>query len=145
MRAAAMTARASVPLGQRPCDCLDICGDDPAVSTGRASVCQAKIARDREMAEISERMGLERELAMQAAIDCLRFGAEVRQIDSVHWLDITSPMSSAAQVPAAGLARAARYLVLTKRAEQHPTLPNLLRVLPKSGRRSTDRTAATPT
>lgn len=146
-----MTVLASVPLGKRPCDCLDICGDDPAVRTGRAAVCQAKIARDREMAEISERMDLQRELAEQAAIECLRFGAQVRPIDGSDWLDISGDIErlilTEDPVPPAisALARAARYLVLTKRAEQHPTHLYVLRMLPPGGRRSTDRPSATPT
>lgn len=126
-----MTARASVPVVQRACDCLDVCGDDPDVRTGRAAVCQAKLARDREMAEISERMELQPLLAQKGAQMILLLSAQYQHFEGTRWfcLQAAKPGDRLAE----DLANAVRYLLLTKNAERHPTEEHLVRLTTFTG------------
>lgn len=128
LSAAAAVAAVALPKRVAPdrCDCLIHCGDDPWLTDGRAQPCAAKVARDREAAEIQRRFALQRQIADGAAVRSVEFGAPSVWIAGLQWFDTAVP--STAQ-PAAEVARAAEYLVLRRMAEQHPHKPHLVRIL----------------
>lgn len=125
----------------RPCDCLDRCGDDPDMHTGRVAVCARKRQRDRELAEAAERLHLQHAIAIDAAVRCVRFGAPTEWGQGLEWFRTDAPERCAQ--PHADVARAARYLLLSNRALSHPTLPGLLCLVDPPQRRRTDRGAIT--
>lgn len=118
----------------RACDCLDRCGDDPAIGDGRADPCQRFRDRERRYAELSEIHRLQLELARHGALQVLEncVVCEVSVIDSWAWIDIRHALAlQAGTVRADQVARvrnAARYLVHTGDAMQHPTQPHLVRL-----------------
>jgi len=107
---------------QRPCDCTCRCGDDPAIAKGLAARCERARQLDRERAEISERMALQPVLALEAALArCKRAGFSKHR-PGHEWFSLAFATPE--------LAQAARYLVLTRQAEPHPTVPHLVRMTP---------------
>jgi len=92
------------------------------VAEGSARECDYSIKLRRELADVTERFALERELATEAALGRVRFGSVAHQVDGDEWL--------ATADAAVHMTQAIRYLVLMKRAEQHPTQPHLVRLLP---------------
>lgn len=110
-----------------PCDCLDLCGDDPRVRAGKLPLCPEGQQRKRDLAEAGERFALQRDLALDGALALLRAEAEpYTGTDGITWLCIDAGILPAER---AALARAARYLLLTRNAVQHPSRPTLLRLV----------------
>lgn len=111
----------------RPCDCLDYCGDDPAITAGRAAPCERKLRHERDLREGAERMHLQHAIALEAALRCIRAAAPVEAADGVDYHRIDKPeLLGQAH---ADVARAARFLLLSQRAAQHPEQPGLLRLI----------------
>ena len=122
------TARAPLPpRAGRQCDCLLYCGDDQALHDGRADPCADKVERDRTTAEAIERMTLQRDIAADRARRTLRLGARTVPLEGCDWFTLQNP--EFLPPPDADVTRAARYLLLMRLAEQHPTQPHLLRLI----------------
>lgn len=120
--------------GWRQCDCLDHCGDDPALRDGRADPCQHYRDRARREAEAVDMHRLQHELARHGALQQLErcVPCEVSVIEGWAWIDVRHTLGlQAGTLPADQAARvrnAARYLVHIGEAVQHPTLPHLVRL-----------------
>lgn len=140
-KASQAQAHGPAPLPKRqagphePCDCLIFCGDDPWLAEGKARPCAAKVKRDHEAAEACERMRLQQDLAASAALSCIRSCAPSEWHGQFQWFRVDEP--ARLNQPHADVARAARYLLLSERAINHPTRPGLLRLV-ETNRRCTD-------
>ena len=111
------------------CDCTNYCGDDPNVFNGKAQPCQASAALQAKREEASEHLLLAFELADKWAHEVLA-SATTEVLDNGHPYADTKPKHlKGDKAELADIAKAARFLVLGKRAEQHPTKPHLLRIL----------------
>lgn len=117
----------SVP-EQTPCDCLEYCGSDPALNTGKAYPCRHLVELQTSREEASELNTL--------AVKCSELWARaVLSMASIPVLSNgqihidTTPGHGDDKQWLVRVNEAARLLVLLKKAEQHPTHPHLLRLL----------------
>jgi len=115
-----------------PCDCLNYCGDDGRVFNGQAQPCAASVALQTKREEASELNALAMQLAKESALESVRLVAHKVVSNGIVYFDITGAAGAregAANKWASTVKAAARFLVLAKHAEPHPTKPHMLRIL----------------